>query len=242
MPIQTERSHSIAPTVALSSPAEPVDRNVPVGPGRIFSHRVAMLLPLQLFLAAGWLRASIEKVIDPTWWSGVHLGGFLDEQRPFMLPWFRVFADYVVEPLAPMILWLVVAMQLLIAVCLIANHDIKAALWAGIILNVSFTMAGRVNPSVFYLVMQLALLFVLARPVRERIALRRAVLWLVPAVLVAPFTRTLHPAHVIDDPALMLSFVAVVASTTTIAVSVDPRRISDTVRSAGPRAVAVMQT
>ena len=67
-----------------------------------------------------------------------------------------------------------------------------------------FTMAGRVNPSAFYLVMQVTLLFALSRPVGARIALRRAAVWLVPAAMFAPFARTIEPAHVIDDPALML--------------------------------------
>ncbi len=43
-------------------------------------------------------------------------------------------------------------------------------------------------------------------------------LWLIPAALVAPFARTLHPAEVIDDPALMLSFVSILAAVTTVAI------------------------
>ncbi|MDV6376608.1 hypothetical protein [Deinococcus arenicola] len=30
----------------------------------------ALLLPLRLFLAVGWLRAMIEKAIIPGWWDG----------------------------------------------------------------------------------------------------------------------------------------------------------------------------
>lgn len=182
-------------------------------------------LPLQLFLAAGWLRAGVEKVIDPDWWSGAHLRDFLDQQRPEMLPWFTWFSEGILEPLAPVVAWVVLWAQLGIAACLLANRHVKWALWAGIALNVCFTMAGRVNPSAFYLVMQMALLFAMSRAVGEVVAMRRAIAWLIPATLIAPFARTLHPASVIDDPALMLSFVCALASVTTIATAVPVDRM-----------------
>ena len=186
-----------------------------------------MLLPLFLFLIAGWFRAGVEKVIDPTWWSGEHLLGFLAEQRPHMLPFFVPFADHVVAPLAPFVAWLVMVMQLGIAICLVTNRFVKPALWAGILLNLCFTLAGRVNPSAFYLVMEVTLLVALSRPVALKIAIRRAALWLVPAVLFAPFARTIDPAHVIDDPALMLSFLSVVAAVTTVAIVNRPAELID---------------
>ncbi len=176
----------------------------------------AALLPLWLFLAAGWGRAAIEKVIDAEWWTGQALRGFLDVQREHMLPFFVPFADNVVEPLAPAIAWLVVWTQASIAICLISNRYTRPALWAGIALNVSFIMAGRVNPSAFYLVMQAALLFALSRPVGPRIAVHRAIAWSIPALLAVLFAQTLHPAEVIDDPALMLSFVCALASVTSL--------------------------
>lgn len=202
----------------------------------------ALTVPLQLFLAAGWARAGVEKVIDAQWWSGAYLRDFLAEQRPVMLPWFRPFADAVVDPLAPVFAWLVVAVQLAIAACLFSNRYLKSAVWCAIVLNVAFTMAGRVNPSAFYLVMQLALLFALSRPVPATIATRRAVLWLVPAVIVLPFARTLHPAHVIDDPALMLSFVAVLAAVTTVASSVETSQLTCLARERLHRATAHART
>jgi hypothetical protein len=177
------------------------------------------LLPLQLFLLAGWGRAAIEKLIDPTWWSAQHLRAFLDEQRPDMLPWFRWISDHLLEPFAPQVAIAVLGIQLAIAVCLGTNFRVRHALWAGVALNLCFTMAGRVNPSAFYLVMQLTMLFALSRPVTPTIATRRAVLWMMPATLVLPFATTLHPRDVIDDPALMLSFLGVAAAATTLARS-----------------------
>lgn len=185
----------------------------------------AGLIPLQLFLAAGWLRAGTEKVIDPTWWNADALRGFLVEQHPEMLPWFAWFSDVLVEPLALVVAWAVLVTQLIIGGCLLTNRSVRPALWAGIVLNVAFTMAGRVNPSAFYLVMEITLLFALARSVSEPVAVRRAVAWLIPATFFLPFVRTLHPRDVIDDPALMSVFLCVVASVTTIAVSVPPARM-----------------
>jgi thiosulfate dehydrogenase [quinone] large subunit len=182
-------------------------------------------LPLQLFLAAGWLRAGVEKVIDPDWWSGGYLRGFLAEQRPHMLPWFRPLADWIFDPLAPVVAWAVLLIQLGVGACLLCNRHVQRALWAGIALNVCFVMAGRVNPSAFYLVMEIALLFALSRAVSETIAVRRAIAWLVPATLLAPFAGSLHPAAAIDDPALMLAFLCVIAAITTVVTSIPLDRI-----------------
>lgn len=177
------------------------------------------MLPLRLFLATGWLRAGIEKVIEPTWWSGESLAVFLDEQRPSMLPFFRGFSDGLVSPYSGAVAWLVVEAQIAIGLCLLLGRYTRLALWAGVVLNVTFVMAGRVNPSAFYLVMEMVLLFALSRPVPTRVAIRRAALWCVPAVAALPFARTIDPAEVIDDPALMLSFVSGVAAITTLALT-----------------------
>jgi len=229
---------SLPPTVGHRTAPSDLPTRIPVNPRRSQPvHRSVrtLLFPFQLFLAAGWARAAVEKLIDPTWWNGDQLQRFVDDQRPLMLPWFRVFADDVVSPLAPAVAWLVLVTQVAIAGCLIVNRNVKQALWAGIVLNVVFTMAGRVNPSAFYLVMQLALLFALSRPVSTQIALRRAALWSIPALAVLPFARTVHPAHVIDDPALMLSFIAALAAITTVVLADDVDHLVEVTRSSWRR-------
>jgi thiosulfate dehydrogenase [quinone] large subunit len=178
----------------------------------------ALLLPLRLFLAAGWLRAGVEKVIEPDWWTGDLLAEFLNEQRSEMLPFFRSFADAFVSPFTGPVAWLVVEAQIAIGLCLLLGRYTKQALWAGVVLNLTFVMSGRVNPSAFYLVMEMVLLFALSRPVPVKTAARRAALWSIPAVAVLPFARTIAPAEVIDDPALMLSFVSGLAAITTLAL------------------------
>ena len=124
-----------------------------------------------------------------------------------------------VDPLAAPVSWLVIVVQLAIGSCLVLGRFPRRALWAGVALNVCFTMAGRVNPSAFYLMMELALLIGLSRPTNLTIAWRRATLWLVPAVLVLPFARTISPAAAIDDPALMIAFVCGLAAVATVAWS-----------------------
>ena len=136
-----------------------------------------------------------------------------------MLPFFRWFSDALLDPLAAPVAWLVVAMQIAIGACLLLGRFPRRALWAGVILNVVFTMAGRVNPSAFYLVMELALLIGLSRPTNltDRVAASDAVAGtrhVRPPV--RPDART---AAVIDDPALMIAFVCGLAAVTTIAWS-----------------------
>jgi hypothetical protein len=198
-----------------------------------------LLLPLHLFLLAGWSRAAAEKVIDPQWWSSEHLLEFLDEQRPYMLPWFGWFSDHVLTPLAPQVGVTVLGMQISIVVCLATNHRVKQALWAGIVLNLCFTMAGRVNPSAFYLVMQVTMLFALSRPAQREVALRRAGVWASLAAVSAPFARTLHPREVIEDPALMLAFLATVAAVTTVARSIPVEGMVEWAEQTGPGRIFV---
>ncbi len=165
-----------------------------------------LLLPIQLFLAAGWLRAGVEKVIRADWWTGAELDRFLVEQRPHMIDFFPSIVDVAIAPFALPISWIVMAMQLLIGVALLTGRRIELALWGGVLLNTTFVLAGAVNPSAFYLMMQLVLLLALAPRVAWRTSVARAAGWFAVAAALAPFVRTIDPALVIDDPASMLAF------------------------------------
>lgn len=218
VPTRTE-SPSLPPPIQRLSPSvdPPNSRRRTIGVWQF-------TLPLRLFLIAGWARAAVEKLIDPAWWSAAALRGFLDEQRPHMLPWFGWLSEHVFEPFAPQVAITVLATQIGIVACLLTGYRVRRALWVGIALNVCFVMAGRVNPSAFYLVMQATFLFALGRPIREVVACRRAAAWLFLATVMAPFIRTIRPREVIDDPASMLTFVAVIAAITTLARSVSSER------------------
>ena len=184
------------------------------------THRrtLGLLLPLRWFLAAGWLRAAVEKIISVDWWTGAELDAFLAGQRLHMVDFFPSVVDAVIAPFSLPIAWIVVEMQLAIGLCLLLGRQVRLALWGGVLLNTVFVLAGAVNPSAFYLVMQLVLLLSLARAVPWRTSLGRAAGWLMGALAMLPFVRTVEPALVIDDPAAMLSFAAVLAAVGTIAI------------------------
>ena len=98
-----------------------------------------------------------------------------------------------------------------------ANRYVRPALWAAIVLNVTFPLAGAVNPSALYLVIQVTLLLALSRPVSMTIAVRRAVLWCPVGAMIVAFIGTVEPEAVIEDPAAMLVVVTVLAAAGTVA-------------------------
>jgi thiosulfate dehydrogenase [quinone] large subunit len=183
-----------------------------------------VLLPLRLFLAAGWLRASAEKLIDPAWWHGTTLRHFLETQQHDALPFFRPVMRSVLMPMATQVAVVVAVGQLLIGVAIAIGRPLRLALWCGVILNVVFVLCGKVNPSAFYLVMEAALLYSISTghvgkgektPSARSFALIG--LWLAGAAAMAPFVRTIEPKDVIEDPAMMLVFLCVVMAGTTFA-------------------------
>ena len=182
-----------------------------------------MTLPLRLFLAAGWLRASSEKIIDPDWWSGDSLRAFLQEHSDTALPFFRPAMTGVLGPRAVLVSVAVVVAQLAIGLAIALGRPLRAALRAGIALNVIFVLAGQVNPSAFYLVMESVLLFAIAAgflvtPEPSPWPRSRLVIGLrfAAALAMAPYIRTIEPAEVIEDPAMMLAFMAVIMAVTTL--------------------------
>lgn len=176
------------------------------------------LLPVRVFLALGWLRAAIEKVVERRWWSGELLDEFLVTQRSDALPFMPRLTDNVVAPLAQTIAIAVVFAQVAIALGFASKRTMRPALWAAITLNVAFIAMGVVTPSAFYLAIQLSLLTALnsgalGLPLRPP---RRAAIYImaVAAVACLPFVDTVHPARVIDDPAIMLATIAAIGAIT----------------------------
>src|SRR4051794_15646909 len=146
--------------MTLAPDAAPATRRPPITTHPQDPLRAAIvLLPLRLFLAAGWLRASAEKLIDPAWWNGTTLRGFLEAQRHDALPFFRPVMQSVFLPFVTQIAVIVAVGQLLIGLAIAIGRPLRFALWCGVVLNVVFVMCGKVNPSAFYLVMEAALLY-----------------------------------------------------------------------------------
>ena len=182
---------------------------------------VVVLLPLRLFLAAGWLRAAAEKLIDPAWWSGHKLQTFAAAQREQALPFFRPVMDHVIAPHAQVVAIVVVLTQLGCGIAIAIGKPLRLALRWVVLLNVVFVMAGKVNPSAFYLVMEIVLLFAVAdgtigvrptSPSRRTVGL--AAISTAAAFAFVPYIRTIEPSKVIDDPAMMLVFLGMIVAIT----------------------------
>ena len=144
-----------------------------------------------------------------SWWTGDDLVAFLDATDPLRLPVYEPFVDYVVRPLPVFVSVAVLFLQLLIGLALLANVRPVAWTVAGIFLNFNIIMAGEVNPSVFYVVMGMAVVLgiMIDRMTRERayrIAINATIAAGLTTVVCGPFTTTLDPARVIEDPSLVL--------------------------------------
>lgn len=172
--------------------------------------RPPWLVVTQIFFGLGWLRAASEKVISTDWWTGNTIRGFVADHEAVTLGWFQPVLDQLVVPFAPIVAAVVLLAQLVIGVSLVTNRAAGSMLWLAMGLNLAFVATGAVNPSIFYLVGQGAiLLWLFGR--RQSTAMRSAALRLLTGVSVAmaivslPFVGTIHPAEVIDDPAIVVA-------------------------------------
>ena len=124
--------------------------------------------------------------------------------------------DRLFEPFAVPIALFVMIAQLAIGVAFVTARHLRPALWMGVTLNVVFVAIGAVDPSVFYLVIQLSLLAAVALGVfggRPRAPNPVSVgLKLGVAGALAPYAMTIAPADVIHDPAIILMTVAILAA------------------------------
>jgi len=168
----------------------------------------AWALLAQLFIGIGWMRAAVEKLIDPAWWSTGQISEFISDHSNETLAWYRPFLDDLIEPNLPLVSVVVVLAQLFAAAGLLTGYRQGTALGVGLFLNLNFIAIGAVDPSAFYVVIQLGLVLWMAERNRHRADVRQALGWAqLSAFFVAgislPSISTLHPAEVITDPALM---------------------------------------
>ena len=165
------------------------------------------VLLVQAFIGLGWLRAAVEKLIDPSSWSGAVLTGFLAEHADRVLPWYDSLLDTVIAPNLLAVSIIVVVAQLFAGFALLSGWRVPAALAAGAFLNLNFIAAGAVNPSIFYLICQAALLLWILQSdhtVRTRHLRLLATASFAMVLLNVPFISTLDPAMVVEDPAMVL--------------------------------------
>lgn len=195
----------------------PPDQSAPKRDGVISTtvQRLAAVPPwvllIQLFIGLGWTRAGVEKLSSSDWWNGEELEAFLSEHAGETVTWYQPFIDLVVAPGAIIISFVVMLLQFVLGAALLTNRRVGLALGVGMLLNLNFIAAGAVNPSVFYLLAQGAVLLWIAdraRDSRTNDALEATMMsGATLTVVSAPWIQTLEPGEVIDDPALMLSTV-----------------------------------
>ncbi len=215
-----ERPSSAASRNTAFQPSQP--QSSPHHHGHLTA--AVVLLPLRIFLAAGWLRAGAEKVIEPQWWNGTRLRTFLGAQHDEALPFFRPVMEHVIAPAATVVAIVVVVTQIGCGLAIGFGKHLRLALRWAFLMNVVFILTGRVNPSAFYLVMEVVLLFAIADGtigVRPTVPSWRTVVTAGVsaglAVAVVPYVRTIEPAKVIDDPAMVLVFLGLVIAATLLA-------------------------
>jgi thiosulfate dehydrogenase (quinone) large subunit len=157
----TTGRRSVALTVA---PAKPVNHLTTIlnwissETGKEGAH----LVPLRLFIALGWLRALAEKLPNPAWLDGTALSDFLTTQlqgNHVVFPAYAWLITHVFLPNALLLTWIIMVGQLLVGLGLLFGAYSRAALIGGLFMNLNFIAAGMPSPSVFYVVMQIMLLF-----------------------------------------------------------------------------------
>lgn len=170
----------------------------------------AWVVVVELFLGLGWLRAAIEKIISASWWRGDVIVKFATENADLTLPWYAPIIENIISPTVKIVAFATIVLQLTIAATLLTGYRLSVGLFLAIALNVNIIVAGGVSPSIFYLIMEAALLMWLFESQRPTPALQKWLrLVLIAAVLLivvsVPFVKTLEPAEVIHDPGNVLA-------------------------------------
>ena len=128
----------------------------------VAQRRVALLLlPLRLWVGIGWLRAGLEKVVQPEWFDGTALTQFVQQQADAgTAPWLisiDLLARLVERAAAPLGL-VVVCAQIAIGLCLLTGTLTNLALLTAIAINVNLILAGIAAPNHFLIVIEVVLL------------------------------------------------------------------------------------
>ena len=127
---------------------------------RELRHSGVFMFPLRLFIGIGWLRAFAEKVISAGWFDGQAVGSFLDSKTAgegVAFPVYGQLIESVLRPGSRWIGWLVMALQLIVGLAVLTGTYTNLALLIGSAMNVNFILAGQINPSAFYIVIQTVL-------------------------------------------------------------------------------------
>lgn len=120
----------------------------------------AYLLPLRLFMGIGWMRAMIEKLMEPGWYDGSALRAFLEAQLSaghIQFPLYETLIQTVFLPNVYTLSWIIIIGQGLVGIGIFTGTFTNLALLGGLFMNFNFILIGRVAPSAFYVVIQIVL-------------------------------------------------------------------------------------
>ncbi len=120
----------------------------------------AFLLPLRLFLGLGWARTGVVKLLEPGWFSGEALTEILNGQitsNEVYFPFYEALINSVFIPNIVALSWIIFIGEMLVGFALVTGTFTNAALLGGLFMNLNFVLAGWVNPSAFYIVIQVVL-------------------------------------------------------------------------------------
>ena len=129
---------------------------------RAVEQESSYLVPLRLFIGIGWSRAGLEKVLDPRWNDGTALTQFLLKKvdgGDVVFPTYQILIEEVFIPNAALLSVVIILGQLLAGAAIMLGAFTNLGLMGGLFMNVNFILAGQVNPSAFYVVIE-SVLFV----------------------------------------------------------------------------------
>lgn len=210
-----------------------------------FQKEGAYLFPLRVFIGIGWMRATIEKIISPHWHDGAALHEYFQAQittGAIRFPFYETLLQEYLSGYASALSWLILLGQMLVGLSILTGLFMTLGLLGGLFMNINFILAGSVNPSAFYVVIQMALLFshsatilsgdsiismVSGREVARQpnsshnIQMARRWGWLgaafllfITGIIVIPFIEDFTP-HSVDDSAMILFVLAILGSLST---------------------------
>ena len=136
-------------------------RNMFFGFQEEFKKEGSYLVPLRIFLGMGWLRAFSEKISDTGWTgSGEKLSMILNQkiELGISFDFYIDFLNVIVIPNVNYWALLIIIGQFLCGISLMFGIFTNLGLIGAIFMNFNFIFIGSVNPSVFYIVVQLILL------------------------------------------------------------------------------------
>lgn len=117
----------------------------------------AYLLILRLFMGIGWIRTCLEKLQEAGWWDGTALSTFLQGQMitgKVVFPFYQDLITNVFVPHAQVFGLITMFGEGLIGLAILTGTFTNFALLNAIFMNLNFIMAGAIDPSAFYLIIQ----------------------------------------------------------------------------------------